>query len=63
MTLEKMQQILGNQIKSRSNHVDRLIKSGALEMAAHENAVREGLNWAYFVLTLEMEKEKENGKA
>lgn len=44
---------LEREIASKQNSVDRLHRTGTLDAAAREDAVREGLAWALFVLTQE----------
>jgi len=42
---------LEREIASKQKSVDRLHRKGALEAAAREDAVREGLAWGLFVLS------------
>ncbi len=45
-----IRQILEAEIDSKIKAVDRFVKNENLDAAAHENAVREGVSWALFVL-------------
>ena len=47
---EKIRNVLEREIKSKTRSVDRLVRIDSLEAAAREDAVREGLSWALFVL-------------
>ena len=48
-----IRKILEREIASKQKSVDRLLLTEALDAAAREDAVREGLSWALFVLTQE----------
>lgn len=45
-----IRQILEAEINSKIKSVDRLVKAASLDAAAREDAVREGVSWALFVL-------------
>lgn len=42
---------LEHEISSKQKSVDRLVRLNELDAAAREDAVREGLSWALFVLS------------
>jgi hypothetical protein len=52
--------ILKHEIHSKINSVDRLVRLGLLDAAAREDAVREGISWALFVLNIQTEKKDTN---
>ena len=48
-----IRQILEREINSKKKLVERLVRDNALDAAARNNAVREGISWALFVLATE----------
>ena len=53
---DAVRNVLEREISSKQKSVDRLVKNNALEAAARENAVKEGVSWALFVLYQEYNK-------
>jgi hypothetical protein len=49
---ENIRKVLVVEITSKLKSVERLYEDGAFDAAAREDAVKEGLHWALFVLSV-----------